>query len=244
MSINVFFSYSHKDEAFKEDLQTHLSILKRQGSITSWDDRRISPGDKWEEEINLNLQKADIILLLVSSNFLASDYCYETETIFALEQHNANKCTVIPIIIKPCLFEQSCFKGLQALPKNAKAVSTWENADLAWLDVTQGILKAVNNVKNKVQPIDDIIQSLNEQKIPEVENLSDCIMRFLCTYKSFYFSPLRIQKWGGNQKSFSVLREHSPDEIRIKLDELLKTQKVRTVISKLGNTIYKGIQCS
>lgn len=98
MAVPLFYSYSHKDEGFRETLETHLAILKRQGYIDCWHDRRIAPGDNWKEEINFNLQNAKITLLLVSSNFLASDYCYDTETIFALEQHANKACVVIPII--------------------------------------------------------------------------------------------------------------------------------------------------
>ena len=96
--IKLFYSYSHKDELYREKLETHLSILRRNGYINEWHDRRISAGNEWEEEINFNLEDSDIILLLISSNFLASDYCYDTETIRALEKHESKEAIVIPII--------------------------------------------------------------------------------------------------------------------------------------------------
>ena len=105
VELSIFYSYSHKDEEYRETLETHLVILKRQNYINSWHDREITPGSYWEDKIDLNIKKAKIILLLISSNFLASDYCYDTETIFALDQHKKGKCIVIPIIIKPCLWQ-------------------------------------------------------------------------------------------------------------------------------------------
>lgn len=127
MSVFLFYSYSHKDEIYKNELQNHLSILKSQGYFEAWSDRQITPGAEWEEEINLNLQKANIVLLLLSSDFLASDYCNDTETIFALEQHEKGNAIVVPIIVRPCLWLKSHFKKLQALPKDGKPITKWED---------------------------------------------------------------------------------------------------------------------
>lgn len=99
-AVKVFFSYSHKDEALRDELATHLSMMKRQGVIEAWHDREISAGREWANEIDDNLDIADIILLLVSANFLASDYCYDKEMTRAMERHETREARVIPIILK------------------------------------------------------------------------------------------------------------------------------------------------
>ena len=74
--IAVFFSYAHRDEALRNKLADHLRLLERQGIITGWHDRRITGGTEWAGAIDDHLRTAQIILLLISSAFLASDYCY------------------------------------------------------------------------------------------------------------------------------------------------------------------------
>lgn len=100
--IEVFFAYSHKDESLRDELETHLSILRRGGVISSWHDRRISAGREWVGEIDSHLNRADIILLLVSSDFIASDYCYKKEMARAIERHDRGEARVIPVILREC----------------------------------------------------------------------------------------------------------------------------------------------
>lgn len=141
--IKLFYSYSHKDEVIREKLETHLSTLKNAGYITEWYDRKILPGEEWDKKINDKLDDSDIILLLISSDFLASDYCYGHEVKRAIELHNENKVLVLPIILRYCDWKLSDFEHLQCLPKDAKPVcsSYWENEDLAFLNVVEGIKK-------------------------------------------------------------------------------------------------------
>jgi hypothetical protein len=112
----IFFSYSHKDEALRDELETHLSMLKRQGFITTWQDRRIAAGDILDPMINAHLESADVVLLLVSPDFLASDYCYDKEMSRALERHEAGKCRVIPVILRPSDWHDAPFRKLLAAP--------------------------------------------------------------------------------------------------------------------------------
>jgi hypothetical protein len=149
-AVKVFFSYSHKDEALRDELATHLSLMKRRGFIEAWHDREISAGREWANAIDDNLNTADIILLLVSANFLASDYCYEIEMQRAMQRHEARQARVIPIILKPVDWSDAPFAKLQALPNNAKAVTTWQDKDEAFLNVVQGIRRVVEEmVKSK-----------------------------------------------------------------------------------------------
>src|SRR5579871_1216010 len=137
--MELFYSYSHKDEELRETLETHLSPLKRQGVIAGWHDRRISAGTEWADQIDEHLNSAQIILLLISADFLASDYCYDKEMTRAMERHEAGAARVIPIILRPCDWHGAPFGKLQALPKDAKPITDWSNRDAAFLDVAQGI---------------------------------------------------------------------------------------------------------
>ncbi|MEI1374457.1 toll/interleukin-1 receptor domain-containing protein [Nostoc sp. UHCC 0926] len=145
-AVKVFFSYSHKDEVLRDELATHLSMMKRQGVIEAWHDREISAGSEWANAIDDNLNLADIILLLVSANFLASDYCYDKEMTRAMERHEHKEARVIPIILKPTDWNSAPFGKLQALPKNAKPVTTWQDQDEAFLNVAQGIRRVVEDI--------------------------------------------------------------------------------------------------
>src|SRR5713101_6405857 len=100
MSVKIFFCYAHKDEALLNQLKVHLIPLQRQGLIDIWHDRDISAGTEWEQEISQHLNAAQIILLLVSPDFMASAYCYGIEMQRALERHELGEARVIPIILR------------------------------------------------------------------------------------------------------------------------------------------------
>lgn len=137
----VFISYSHKDEPFKDELKTHLKVLSRLGKIKIWDDRAIDAGDEWNVEIMKALEEADIILLLISNYFIASDFCYDIELKRALERYEANKedVKVVPIILRPCEWQGLPFGKLQAEPKDAKPITEWGNEDEAYTFIAKRI---------------------------------------------------------------------------------------------------------
>jgi len=145
-AIEVFFSYSHKDEELRDQLSNHLSTLKRKQFITAWHDRRIGAGTEWASEIDERLDAADIILLLISSDFLASDYCYDVEVKRAMERHDAGEARVIPVILRPVDWKGAPFGKLQALPRDARPVTEWPNRDQAFLDIAQGIRAAAEEL--------------------------------------------------------------------------------------------------
>lgn len=145
-AIELFFSYSHKDEVWRDQLATALSGLKRQKVIREWHDRRISGGREWEQEIDQHLNTAQIILLLISPDFIASDYCFDLEMGRALERHEAKEARVIPIILRPTDLEGMPFRKLQALPKDAKPVTRWTNSDEAFLNIAQGIRRVAQEL--------------------------------------------------------------------------------------------------
>jgi hypothetical protein len=146
--IEIFYSYSHRDEELRDELEKHLTILKRQGVIQGWHDRRIGAGKEWEGEINTHLNTADVILLLISADFLASDYCYDVETRRAMERHKAGEVCVIPVILRPVDWKGAPFGKLQALPKDAVPVTEWPNRDKAFLNVAKGIRAAVRDLNS------------------------------------------------------------------------------------------------
>jgi tetratricopeptide (TPR) repeat protein len=147
--LEVFFSYSHKDDALCDELNAHLAALKRQSVIKNWTDRRITPGDEWRDEIEKHLDSADLILLLVSSDFLNSDFCYLIETSRALLRHDSGDARVIPVIVRPVDWQGLPISKLQALPKDSKPVTSWPNRDDAWLNVAQGIRKTIEEMAGR-----------------------------------------------------------------------------------------------
>lgn len=139
----LFFSYSHVDEALRNRLETYLSMLKRQGAIETWHDRRITAGDEFAGSIDEELNRADVILLLVSPDFLASYYCYDIEMARAMERHEAGEARVIPVILRHCDWTHAPFGRLLAAPRDGKPIASWPDLDEAFLDVVQKIRDAL-----------------------------------------------------------------------------------------------------
>lgn len=145
--VRLFYSYSHKDEALRNELETHLKLLQREGLIGAWHDRKIEAGGDWAQEIDENLERADIILLLVSADFIASDYCYEKEMARALERGREGKARVVPVIVRDVSWRKAPFAKLQALPKDGLAVTKWGDRDSAWRNVSEGIESVVEEIR-------------------------------------------------------------------------------------------------
>jgi internalin A len=146
---NLFYSYAHLDESYLKELKTHLSILRRQGIIQGWADREIEAGEEWRKTITYQLESADIILLLISANFIDSDFCYDVEMKRAIQRHKKGEARVIPVIVRDCNWKGAPFSELQMVPKDGKAVDTWENRDSAWRNVSEEIEKAADSLRKK-----------------------------------------------------------------------------------------------
>ena len=139
-AISVFFCYAHEDEPLRDKLAKHLTLLERQGVIQPWHDRQILAGSDWQGELDQHIETAQVILLLISADFLASDYCYDLEMTRALERQRTGSAQVIPILLRPVdNWSQSPFGGLQALPTDGKPVTRWADEDEAFADVARGI---------------------------------------------------------------------------------------------------------
>lgn len=140
--VRVFLSYSHVDEEFKNKLDIHFAPLKRSNKIETWNDRKLVPGTLFDDEIRKHLCEDEIIILLISADFINSDYCYEIEMMKALERMKNSDAIVIPIILRPCLWKETPLKDIQALPKNGTPISKYPDADDAYLEIVQ----SVNNI--------------------------------------------------------------------------------------------------
>jgi hypothetical protein len=141
--VNLFISYSHEDQRYMNQLTTHLIILRSQEVIADWNDQKLIPGDDWRQNIDDRIDAADCMLLLVSPDFLASEFCYSVEMKRALEKRRDGHALVIPVIVRPADWRHSPLAGLQALPKDAKPIKEWASRDRAWLDVANGLRRAL-----------------------------------------------------------------------------------------------------
>lgn len=136
--MKVFISYSHHDTGVLDRLHVHLATMRKDGLIDTWYDREILAGDVLDNEISDELETSDVIVLLVSPDFLASDYCVDREMVRALELHESEKARVVPIIIEPCDWKSiEVLRRLKALPRDGKPISDWTNANTAFLDIVQ-----------------------------------------------------------------------------------------------------------
>src|SRR5439155_1616189 len=148
--IEVFYSYAQEDDKYRKKLETHLSVLRRQKLINNWHPYMIGAGKEREREINAHLNAAHIILLLVSPDFINSDYCYDVEMTRAMERHKAGEARVIPILLRPVHWHGTSFGELQALPTNGKSVTGWPKADEAFYNIAEGIRNAVEEQRKKL----------------------------------------------------------------------------------------------
>ena len=147
VTIKVFYCYSHVDEELRNELEKHLAMLRREGILENWHFRKITPGKEWENEIDKNLETANVIHLLVSPDFMNSDYCYDIEMKRAMELHKAGRARVIPIILRAVDWSGAPFAKLQALPKDAKPVTSWANRDEAFYNISLGIRQVCEEIQ-------------------------------------------------------------------------------------------------
>lgn len=151
---NVFTAYAHSDEALRDELETHLAMLKREGKIAVFHDRRILPGQDWRGVLDERLLSADIVMLLISPDFLASDYCFGVEMATALEMQQQGRAVVVPVVARPCDWKHPPLSGLQAVPTDAHPITSWGNRDEAFLNAVLGIRALLDTLAPKPIPIE------------------------------------------------------------------------------------------
>ena len=163
--VKIFYSYAHEDKRLRDELEKHLSALKRSGKIVTWYDRDIQAGMQWQDEIDSRLNTADLILLLVSHHFIDSDYCYGREMQRALERHKAGEACVIPIVLSPVDWEDTPISELQALPAEGKPITQWCDRNVALLKVVQGIRENVKTLLHQQNVAAQAIQRRSHRTI-------------------------------------------------------------------------------
>ena len=150
--VTLFYSYAHEDEALREELQDHLMILERRRVIRSWHDRAIVPGSDWNKEIDEHLRAADLILLLISKDFIASDYIWGAELEIAMQRHRDGDAVVVPVRLRAVDLQPEDaadipFLALQGLPRDLLPVMSWPSRDEAWTNVASGLRARVNEIR-------------------------------------------------------------------------------------------------
>jgi hypothetical protein len=145
-TIEVFYSYAHNDERLRDELHKHLTPLQRQRFVRHWYDRKITAGSNLNKEIDKHLETADLILLLISSDFIASEYCYTIEMVAAFKRHAKGSVRVVPVILRDCDWHKEPFAKLLVVPKDGRAVTSWPNPDEAFADAARSIRKVVEEL--------------------------------------------------------------------------------------------------
>lgn len=159
--VNAFISYSHKDQDLRNELESHLAMMTRSGVIDAWHDRRIVAGSELDSAISERLESAQIILLLISADFLASHYCYDIEMGRAMQKHSEGSARVIPVILRSCDWHSAPFGKLLATPSDGKPVTMFANQDEAFTNVAKDVRRAAEHFGSQKSPITSI-----EQKAP------------------------------------------------------------------------------
>jgi hypothetical protein len=172
-TIEVFISYSKQDKEFRDRLLAHLRPLEREGIVT-WHDRQILPGTEWDEEIKARLNAADIILLLISADFLATDYCNRVEIPEALQRHEADEAIVMPVILRSCSWQYTPLAKIQAYPEKAEPIRSWKDIDEAYTNVVNGVYLTATKIKERrsqQQAEQKRIQQEPQRQVEEQERL-------------------------------------------------------------------------
>jgi hypothetical protein len=252
--LNIFFAYSREDSDLRERLDKHLSGLKRRNYINTWFDGQIEAGTEWEREIDFALSKADIILLLISADFIASDYCFDVEMKKAISRHEKGDAVIIPIILHPCDWSDLPFSKIQGLPQNGKAITSenWKSPEFALSEIAKSIketveslrqtknkhLRAINEVLNeKDYELRITLEQVEELKLEE-EILQESIEKHNKENK-------RVQKEITGIKSelneLNLLKEEKQNNFqKLNGTEQTKLNKLRTEIINSKKTITKA----
>jgi tetratricopeptide (TPR) repeat protein len=156
--IKLFYCYAREDKPLRDELEKHLAWLKRRYKLTNWHDREILPGEEWEQAIDTHLNTAHLILLLISPDFMASDYCFSKEMQRALARHKAGTCRVVPILLRPTYWKDAPFSSLQLLPTDAKAITRWPDRDEAFEHVVTEISRTIEDLLISLKTKEDWLE--------------------------------------------------------------------------------------
>ncbi len=255
--VKVFLSYSHKDEEFREGLEEHLTALKRQGKIEPWCDRKIAPGTNWRQELDAQLNAADIILPLVSSSFVSSEFCYCTELDRAKERHEAGEALIIPIFVRP--FDLEALKGtplqtLQGSPAPDKPIASWGNQDEAFVKVAKDIRKAVEAIREKKQAAQEAMNrpaAIRSPRVPdpfyiERNEAKKLLQRFAAALEQPQANPLLFNLHGiggvGKTTLLGRLQEAQADNADFLSVCFAKTAGIETPLKLMRKLHQKALE--
>jgi len=230
--VRLFISYSHEDEAYRESLCKSLSLLRRQGIIEDWHDRKIEPGADWSQEISSALANSRIVILLISMDFINSDYCYGNEMTEAIKMHEQNRAKVIPILVRTCDWNTAPFGKLNPLPTDKRPVKSWPDQDEAWTDVVKGIRRVIASLSGLLEVASRPIISADKQPLKLDERHVHRILQDLNSSQnpSERIEEL-IEKWRQDSTNQGDMKEN--------LDKLDRNiHKIDFV--KLGEFLAKG----
>jgi MinD-like ATPase involved in chromosome partitioning or flagellar assembly len=146
--VRLFLSYSFKDHRLVSEFMAHLAVLERQGVITTWHERMVSPGEQWKRELDMHIEDADIILLFLSADFLGSEYIQGAELKRALQLQKEANARVVPILLRPVLWEQTLFAQMQVLPRNGLPVTRHDDTEEVWAECSREISLMAQAIRN------------------------------------------------------------------------------------------------
>jgi hypothetical protein len=169
--VKIFVAYARKDTRLLDKFRSHLSSLEHINEVRIWYDGKIIPSTVWEDQIREQMHQADIILMLLSPDAIASEYFYHKELTDAMERHLRGDAHVVPVILRPCVWEPTPLGRLQVVPRNGKPVTLWVNRDEAYLDAVKSIQQIVSKVKDKKQKLPIVVSETRDPIISKSAGL-------------------------------------------------------------------------
>lgn len=197
--MKIFFSYSHQDESALAGLRKHLAVLERELQLEFWWDQQMLAGSEIDPTISEKLESSHLILLLISPDFLASDYCTSREMKRALERHECNDARVVPIILEPCDWRYTSLGKLKALPKDGVAISNWENENDAFNDVVQELRRILTSGDVCSESCENSTEIAEDERLKEPPLKMD--YRVKREFDDFDVSSFR-------DRAFGIIRDH------------------------------------
>ncbi len=165
--VEVFISYSHHDRKYLEKLRTHLAGLERSGRVHCWWDGALEPGKAWEPQLVEALRRADVVLLLLTANFVASDYCIDEELRLAREREKQGQIDLLPVLVESFDIGSHWLGQLQAVTVNGKSIAQSRLGSAAW----ESVAKQIRLKIECIQGTRPVMQALNE--VEEVVSSGD-----------------------------------------------------------------------
>lgn len=221
MATTAFISYSHADEKHLERLHKHLAVLRREGLIT-WTDHQVIPGDNLDDEVIAAIDNSEIFVALISAEYLDSRYCYEKEFRYASSLHEAGKIRLVSVILEPCDWLNSPLKEFLVLPKEGKPISIWTNQNNAYLDVVNGLRRAIEAPRSATR---ETIAGVTTGRRPRVKQDFDAIQKVEFANKAFETIKSYFQSSCDELNGIS-------DSVRAKFEEMSKSAFTCTVVNR------------